>query len=223
MRWGIYAVELRRRRQRPWLWRTVNLPSGRFFVLNQVICGTTTVFWTGATFAAYYALCYRDFAAPSASRHNLGVIGATLYIPLSLNGWLMGWSIVQAHLIVMESKVGWAAGAARWAAVAFWATSVLVVPLVVVIPLVAARRWDTVYHHFEATRVLMMEAIAVGTTTDAGVIGAIDEQANLVRRLVDSHDAAQRGINIMYAVLALGKAIVSETAGLFMLSVRDRC
>ena len=210
VRLAIWAIDLRRRGERPWLWRFVDLPSGRFFVLNQVIWWGVTIFCTSCTFITCYVLVYLDFTRGDGhARSNLGAIGAVMYIPLCLNGWLVGWIFLQGGLIVLESKVKWAAKWAKWAFVAFVVSSLVVCPLLVALPVVVSKRWSHVISQFAVVRGLMLESISDGTTTNSAILSTIDDQLDRLRHLVELHHASQIGINVMYVILAVCKAVVS--------------
>ena len=211
VRLAIWAIDLRRQGERPWLWRFVDLPSGRFFVLNPVPWWGATVFCTSCTFISCYVLVYLDFTRGDGhARSNLGVIGAVMYIPLYVNGWVVGWSCLQTGLIVLESEATWAAKWAKWGFVAFVASSLVVCPLTVVIPIVVVKRWSNVINQYAVVRGLMLESISAGTTTTA-VLATIDAQADRLRHLVEFHHTSQIGINVLYVVLAVCKVVVSHS------------
>jgi len=206
----IYATELRRRGERLWLWRFVDLPSGRLFNLNHVILWCTTILCTSCTFITCYVLVYLDFARGDGhARGNLGVIGAVMYIPLYLNGWLIGWGWVLGGLIILECKVKWAAKWSNWAFVSFVVSSLVVCPLMVAVPVVVAKRWSHVISQFAVVRGLMLDSVSDGTTTNSAILATIDDQVDRLRHLVELHHASQFGINIMYVVLAVCKSVVS--------------
>ncbi|KAM0791964.1 hypothetical protein ACM66B_000467 [Microbotryomycetes sp. NB124-2] len=165
LRFGMLLVESRLKSERVWFARFVERGHEKFLVLHQKPIGIVSAFVTTTILLAYSLKVYtfyrdQQYLTQAAGWRNFA------FLPLILHGWLGGWSVLQSHLVFMESRshswARWIAPLANWSFLL--ATLAFFVPLLTVAGYTTSR-WRLVWSQFYA---LQTELRALETSWTPG-------------------------------------------------------
>ncbi|KAM0749133.1 hypothetical protein T439DRAFT_349194, partial [Meredithblackwellia eburnea MCA 4105] len=144
----ILGIESWRRRQRPWIWRWVKVPGGTYLVTNQGPLGTFFSLVSSTCFLVFILDQYNIYAN-KAAQNQAATWRSCVWTPMLMQGWFLGWSTFQSHLVIAESRgKKWHEAVAPWSTRVFLSSSVIFFALLVTAEVVGSYRWGLVWHGY---------------------------------------------------------------------------
>ncbi|ORY90747.1 hypothetical protein BCR35DRAFT_299313 [Leucosporidium creatinivorum] len=204
VRFALLLVEFRRREESLWLAKWVKRSENQhFLVTHQRPINMIMVLVTSVILLAYVIRLHELYGDRTSLPQAAGWRNFSFF-PLVLHGWLSGWSVLQSHLVVLESKGKiWGWWVAPLANTAYFAsTAIMFIPLLTVAA-VTTKSWRRVWTSYYQLHALLKQLESSWTPQTPSALPS---------QYFEFSGAVRRYLRFSVATKALYAAIVAITA-----------
>ncbi|KAK4050526.1 hypothetical protein OIO90_004993 [Microbotryomycetes sp. JL221] len=208
LRFVLMLEENRRKGERLWFMRIVERGPGQTFVVtHQKPVGMCSAFVTSIILLAYTLKLYGYYL----DQQNLSQAGGWrnfAFVPLVVHGWLSGWSALQSHLVVMESKgKKWTLPVAPIANWSYLASTIFFFAPLIVVAAYTTAKWQAVWTEYIAVHDLLETLEAAWVPSDGAQ--PPPQQYRSFRRTTREYLQYSIATKALYAVIAGITALIN--------------